>query len=97
MRRMIVCGLIAAVSVAQTSSLPAMFDYGTFPGDPDLVSSGGTSCSTSAQGTFLPSGGTVAPGVVEQAGDRIRKVIYLDGIVSEAGESPAEALGFKRG
>jgi pimeloyl-ACP methyl ester carboxylesterase len=41
-------------------------------------------------------GGSVAPGVVEQAGDRIRKVIYLDGIVPEAGESVAEALGYMK-
>jgi pimeloyl-ACP methyl ester carboxylesterase len=39
-------------------------------------------------------GGSVAPGVIEQAGDRIRRVIYLDGIVPQAGESVAEAMGY---
>jgi pimeloyl-ACP methyl ester carboxylesterase len=39
-------------------------------------------------------GGSVAPGVIDQAGDRIGKVIYLDGIVPEAGESVAEAMGY---
>jgi pimeloyl-ACP methyl ester carboxylesterase len=39
-------------------------------------------------------GGSVGPGVIEQAGDRIRRVIYLDGIVPEAGESVAEAMGY---
>jgi pimeloyl-ACP methyl ester carboxylesterase len=39
-------------------------------------------------------GGSVAPGVVQQAGDRIRSVVYLDGIVPQAGESVAEAMGY---
>ena len=39
-------------------------------------------------------GGSVAPGVVAQAGDRIRRVIYLDGIVPEAGKSVGEAMGY---
>src|SRR3546814_3199211 len=30
--------------------------------------------------------GTVAPGVVAQAGDRIRRLIYLDAIVPQSGE-----------
>jgi pimeloyl-ACP methyl ester carboxylesterase len=41
-------------------------------------------------------GGSVAPGVIAQAGDRIRKVVYLDGIVPQAGESVAEALGYMK-
>ena len=39
-------------------------------------------------------GGSVAPGVVAQAGERIRRVVYLDGIVPEAGKSVGEAMGF---
>jgi pimeloyl-ACP methyl ester carboxylesterase len=39
-------------------------------------------------------GGSVAPGVVAEAGERIRKVIYLDGIVPEAGETIAEAMSY---
>jgi pimeloyl-ACP methyl ester carboxylesterase len=42
-------------------------------------------------------GGTVAPGAVAQAGDRIRRVIYLDGIVPEAGKSVMEAMGYMHG
>ena len=38
--------------------------------------------------------GTVAPGVVAQAGDRIARVIYLDAIVPHAGERIASLLGF---
>ena len=38
--------------------------------------------------------GTVAPGVVAQAGARIARVIYLDGIVPHAGERIASLLGF---
>jgi pimeloyl-ACP methyl ester carboxylesterase len=39
-------------------------------------------------------GGSVAPGVVAQAGDRIKRVVYLDGIVPEAGKSVGEAMGY---
>jgi len=39
-------------------------------------------------------GGSVAPGVVAQAGDRIKRVVYLDGIVPEAGEAVSASLGF---
>lgn len=38
--------------------------------------------------------GTVAPGVVAQAGGRIARVIYLDAIVPHAGERIASLLGF---
>jgi pimeloyl-ACP methyl ester carboxylesterase len=38
--------------------------------------------------------GTVAPGVVAQAGERIRRVIYLDAIIPHAGERIASLLGF---
>lgn len=39
-------------------------------------------------------GGSVAPGVVAQAGDRVRRVVYLDGIVPMAGKSVGEAMGY---
>ena len=39
-------------------------------------------------------GGSVAPGVVAQAGDRIKRVVYLDGIVPVAGKSVGEAMGY---
>ena len=38
--------------------------------------------------------GTVAPGVLAQAGERIARVIYLDAIVPHAGERIASLLGF---
>ena len=38
--------------------------------------------------------GTVAPGVIAEAGDRIRRVIYLDAIIPHAGERIASLLGF---
>jgi pimeloyl-ACP methyl ester carboxylesterase len=38
--------------------------------------------------------GTVAPGVVAQAGERIARIIYLDAIVPYAGERIASLLGF---
>ncbi|HEX4833437.1 MAG TPA: hypothetical protein VH478_20360 [Trebonia sp.] len=54
----------SAISIAQTSSLPAMFDYGVFPGDPDLASSGpqGQLCSTSETANYAPAGGSVTAG-----------------------------------
>ncbi len=39
-------------------------------------------------------GGSVAPGVVARAGDRVRRVVYLDGIVPVAGKSVGEAMGY---
>lgn len=38
--------------------------------------------------------GTVAPGVLAQAGDRIARVIFLDAIVAHAGERIAALMGF---
>ncbi len=38
--------------------------------------------------------GTVAPGIVAVAGDRISRVIYLDAIIAHAGERIASLLGF---
>jgi pimeloyl-ACP methyl ester carboxylesterase len=38
--------------------------------------------------------GTVLPGVALQAGERIRRYVYLDAIVARAGETVVEALGF---
>ena len=35
-----------------------------------------------------------APGVVAQAGDRITRVVYLDGIVPVAGKSVGEPMGY---
>jgi hypothetical protein len=56
----------SAVKVAQTSSLPAMFDTGAAAGDPDLGSaSSGPSplCSVNASVFYDPPGGTVTPGI----------------------------------
>jgi pimeloyl-ACP methyl ester carboxylesterase len=38
-------------------------------------------------------GGTVIPGVVAQAGDRIRRAVYVDAIVTDPGESVMGAMG----
>jgi pimeloyl-ACP methyl ester carboxylesterase len=38
--------------------------------------------------------GTIAPGVLAQAGDRIARVIFLDAIIPHAGERIASLLGF---
>jgi hypothetical protein len=55
----------SSVSVAATSSLPTMFDYSPFAGDPDLASSSLGSaplCSTTPSGTYTPTGGDVTAG-----------------------------------
>lgn len=38
--------------------------------------------------------GTIAPGVLAQAGDRVRRVIFLDAIIAHAGERIASLMGF---
>jgi hypothetical protein len=56
----------SSVQVAQTASLPAMFDFSPFNGDPDIASSGpgsGPLCSTSAAASYSPPGGTVTAGL----------------------------------
>ena len=55
----------SSISVAQTSSLPAMFDFQPVAGDPDLSShtpGPAPLCSTSASGSDTPSGGLVTSG-----------------------------------
>nr|ART35591.1 A59 [uncultured bacterium] len=38
--------------------------------------------------------GTVAPGVLAEAGDRVRRVIFLDSIVAHSGERIASLMGY---
>jgi hypothetical protein len=55
----------SSIQVTQSSTVPGMFDLGTFVGDPDLASVGttpGSLCSTSQYSADLPPGGTVAAG-----------------------------------
>jgi hypothetical protein len=61
----------SSVSVAQTSSLPTMFDFSPLAGDPDLASSafGSQLCSTSPSASYTPAGGTVTSGVWDVAPD----------------------------
>jgi len=56
----------SSVSVAQASSLPAMFDFGPYPGDPDIASAAngpGPLCADSESASYSPSGGTVTAGL----------------------------------
>ena len=56
----------SAVSVSQTSSLPAMFDFGPNQGDPDLASHNpgpGPLCATTETAGYAPSGGRIQDGV----------------------------------
>jgi hypothetical protein len=55
----------SSVSITQSSTVPAMFDYGPFPGDPDLASvstTPGQLCSTSEHALYAPVGGRVTAG-----------------------------------
>jgi hypothetical protein len=56
----------SSVSVSQTASLPAMFDFSTYNGDPDIASAapgGGALCSTTSSLAYAPAGGTVTAGL----------------------------------
>jgi hypothetical protein len=56
----------SSVSVTQTSTLPAMFDFSPVPGDPDIASASsgpGPLCSTTESASYSPSGGSVTAGV----------------------------------
>ncbi len=57
----------SSVSLAETSSLPAMFDFApNDDSDPDLASAGFGSnplCADTATAAYAPAGGTVTPGV----------------------------------
>jgi Subtilase family/Peptidase inhibitor I9 len=50
------------VTVSQTSSPPAMFDFSPFPGDPDSASSSSALCGTSESASYGPPGNTVTAG-----------------------------------
>ena len=52
----------SSVAIAQTSSLPATFDWGPFPGDPDIAASATATCTTSATAGYTPPGGLVTAG-----------------------------------
>jgi hypothetical protein len=56
----------SSLSVTQTASLPAMFDFSPFAGDPDVASSSsgpGALCSTTESASYRPSGATVTAGL----------------------------------
>jgi len=55
----------SSASTASTASLPIMFDWGPFQGDPDLSShnpGSGPLCSTTETASYNPPGGTVQNG-----------------------------------
>jgi len=54
--------------VSQTASLPAMFDYSPFNGDPDIASAqsgSGSLCATTESANYAPTGGAVTAGLWE--------------------------------
>jgi len=56
----------SSLSVTQTSTLPAMFDFSPYPGDPDTASASsgpGPLCSTTESASYSPAGGTVTAGL----------------------------------
>jgi hypothetical protein len=52
----------SSLSVHQTSSPAAMFDFAPLNGDPDLASTTSAACTDPATASYSPSGGTVTPG-----------------------------------
>jgi len=56
----------SSVSVAQTATVPAMFDFGPYAGDPDLPSAGfgnASLCATTVSASYAPPGGAVTTGL----------------------------------
>jgi Subtilase family/Peptidase inhibitor I9 len=53
----------SSVTVSQTSSPPAMFDFFLFTGDPDLASSSSALCGTAESASYSPRGDTVSAGI----------------------------------
>jgi Subtilase family/Peptidase inhibitor I9 len=56
----------SSVVASQAASLPAMFDFGPYPGDPDIASSNpaaGPLCANAASAHDTPPGGTVTAGL----------------------------------
>ena len=56
----------SGILVSQSSTVPAMFDFGTAPGDPDLWSTSGTAgglCADTETGSYSPTGGTLSQGI----------------------------------
>jgi hypothetical protein len=56
----------SGILVSQSSTVPAMFDFGTAPGDPDLWSTSGTAgglCADAETGSYSPPGGVLSAGV----------------------------------
>jgi hypothetical protein len=56
----------SSLAIAQTSSLPAMFDFSPASGDPDLASSASGSaplCNTSSSASYSPAAGSVTSGI----------------------------------
>jgi hypothetical protein len=51
----------SSVQTVAIATLPVVFDYGAFPGDPDLL--GAPTSPTSAAGYYTPAGGTIEPGL----------------------------------
>ncbi|MGD0705053.1 MAG: S8 family serine peptidase [Trebonia sp.] len=58
----------SSLSVTQTASLPAMFDYSPYNGDPDIPSAqvgSGPLCATTEASSYAPAGGAVTAGLWE--------------------------------
>jgi hypothetical protein len=56
----------SSITVTQGATLPAMFDFSPYSGDPDLASSSvnpGPLCSDTASASYTPTGGTVTAGL----------------------------------
>jgi hypothetical protein len=60
----------SSVAVSQTSTLPAMFDFGPYQGDPDIASANpgsGPLCADTASAAYTSPSGTVTAGLWFQA------------------------------
>lgn len=53
----------SSISISQTASPAAMFDFSPYPGDPDVPSSHSALCGITETASYSPSGGSVTAGL----------------------------------
>ena len=72
----------SSVSVSANATLPIMFDFGPYPGDPDIASSPpgpGPLCADTESASYTPTDGTATAGALVRRTIRVRAVSHHRG------------------